>query len=122
MESLSIRFHNNFNIEVLDSFRHRFGAFANTSEFTKLKLDATPIHVKKKSYLVSFSTSDQLTEFSYSVRVPFSALDGQSSVETLRWLRKKSSKLCTLDIYLHGIGYSIYARRQSCQQAKNLQM
>ena len=103
MESLSIRFNNNFNIEVLDSFQHRFEAFSNASKLTKLKLNATPIHVKK--IRIPFH---QLSEFSYSARVPFSALDGESSVEALRWLMKKSLKLHTLDVYLHGIGQKIF--------------
>jgi len=99
MESLSIRFSEEID---LGGFESLFDVFADASKLTKLKLNATPL--QSKQLRIPFR---QLTEFTYAAQAPWGAVDGESSIEALRWLIKTLVTLRTLHVYLHGIGQKV---------------
>jgi len=97
VESLSIRFNKLLDIRTGNTLGRCYNVFAVVPALTKLNLNATPIQTKHID--IPFC---QLTELVYSAQPGSMYQDGQSSVQALRWLMKRSVKLRTLDIYLHG--------------------
>lgn len=108
MESLSIRFSDEIDLGDLESL---FDVFADASKLTKVKLNATPL--QSKQIPIPFH---QLTEFTYAAQAPWSAVDGESSIEALRWLMKKLVTLRTLDVYLHGSGQKAFDIYESAHE------